>query len=84
MKAYIRRHLKKLEKRKGGGNNMSLTDIIIKIAGVVLAVVGVLLLLSIVGLGFGVSLQPWILALVVGFAFLAVGIFILRGGQLSL
>jgi len=63
---------------------MSLSNTIIKVIGIILAIVGLLLILSIVGLGFGVSLQPWFLALIVGVVFLGAGIYIIRGGNFTL
>lgn len=57
----------------------------IKFIGLVLAVVGFLLLLSAVGVNaFGVGLSPIWLALLLGFLFLGVGIYIIRGGNISL
>jgi hypothetical protein len=64
---------------------MSLSEIVIKLIGIVLAIVGFALLLSLVGVSFlGVHLAPWYLALVVGILFLAAGIYIIRGGNVSL
>jgi lipopolysaccharide export LptBFGC system permease protein LptF len=64
---------------------MSITDIIVKILGVILAIVGFALLLSCVGLDFlGVAVAPIWLALVLGFVFLAVGIYIVKGGTFTI
>lgn len=64
---------------------MSLSEIIIKIIGIILAVVGLALVLSLVGINFlGVTLAPWWLALIVGVIFLGAGIYIIRGGNISL
>lgn len=63
---------------------MSLSEIVIKIIGLVLAVVGFALILSAVGLVLlGVSLAfPW--NILVGVLFLAGGIYIIRGGTINL
>lgn len=64
---------------------MSLSEIVIKIIGIVLALVGFALLLSIVGLNlFGIGLSPVWLAILVGVCFLGAGIYIIRGGTISL
>jgi hypothetical protein len=62
---------------------MSLSEIIVKIIGIVLAIVGLLLLLSLVGLGFGVTLSPWWLCLLAGVVFMGAGIYIIRGGNFT-
>lgn len=63
---------------------MSLSEIVIKLIGLVLAAVGFALILSAVGLALlGVSLPfPW--SIIVGVIFLAGGIYIIRGGNISL
>lgn len=63
---------------------MSLSEIIIKLIGVILAVVGFALLLSTVGLNIlGIGLSPVWLSILVGFIFLGIGIYIVRGGNIS-
>jgi hypothetical protein len=63
---------------------MSLSEIIVKLIGLALAIVGFALLLSLVGLNvLGVSvLNPWVAA-VLGVVFLGAGIYIIRGGTVS-
>ena len=65
---------------------MKLSEIVIKIIGIVLAVVGLALILSAVGVGFlGIAaLSPWWLAILVGVILLGAGIWIIRGGNVSL
>lgn len=65
---------------------MSLSEIVVKLIGIVLALVGVALLLSLVGIAiFGVSLgAPWFVTVIVGVLFLGGGIYIIRGGTVSL
>ena len=64
---------------------MSLGVIIIKIIGIVLALVGFALILSVVGLNiFGISLSPWWAAVLVGVILLGAGIVIYRGGNVGL
>lgn len=64
---------------------MSLSEIIVKCIGLVLAIVGLALLLSVVGISFlGVGLSPVWLAVIVGVVFLGAGIYIIRGGNISL
>lgn len=64
---------------------MSISDLIIKVIGVVLAIVGFALLMSTVGIGvFGIGLSPVWLAILVGLLFLAVGIWLVRGGAITL
>lgn len=63
---------------------MSLSDIVVKIIGVILAVVGLALVLSAVGVNFlGVALNPPLLAVVVGALLIGAGIFIIRGGNIT-
>jgi hypothetical protein len=65
---------------------MSLSEIIIKIIGIILAFVGIALLLAAVGLTFlfGVGLGAWYWNVLVGVIFLGAGIYIIRGGNISL
>jgi len=63
---------------------MSVSEIIIRIIGVALAIVGFALLLSVVGLNIlGIGLSPVWLAILVGILFLGAGIYIVRGGTIS-
>ncbi len=65
--------------------NISLSEIIIKVIGIILAIVGLALLLSVVNLNIlGIALQPFWLALLVGVVFLGAGIYIIRGGNFTL
>jgi hypothetical protein len=62
---------------------MSISEIVIKVLGVLLAVVGVLLLLSLAGvslLGVG-AINPWV-AGILGLAFVGLGIWLIRGGTI--
>ena len=64
---------------------MSLTNMLVKLIGIVLALVGLALLLSIVGINlFGIHLPGILFALVVGVLFLGAGIYIVRGGNFTL
>ena len=64
---------------------MSLSETIVKIIGIVLAVVGLALLLSSVGVSlFGIGLSPVWPAILVGIIFLGAGIYIIRGGNFTL
>lgn len=64
---------------------MSITEILIKVVGVVLALVGLGLVLSAVGVSFLVSpLSPGWVSIVVGLILLAIGIYIVRGGRITL
>ena len=64
---------------------MSLTEMVVKLLGIILAVVGFALLLSVVGIDvFGVHVANIFLALVLGVAFLGAGIYIVRGGTVTL
>lgn len=57
----------------------------IKLIGLVLAIVGFALLLSVVGVSIlGIGVDSVILAIILGVAFLGVGIYIVRGGNISL
>lgn len=58
---------------------------VVKFIGLVLAVVGVGLILAAVGVNFlGVGLAPVWLEVVVGFVLLGAGIYIIRGGTVTL
>lgn len=64
---------------------MSLSDIVVKVIGVILAVVGLALVLSAVGvnlLGVSSSLDP-LLSLIIGALLIGAGIFIVRGGNIT-
>ena len=64
---------------------MKLSEIVIKIIGIALAIVGFALLLSAVGLNIlGIALAPVWVAILVGVIFLGAGIYIIRGGTISL
>jgi hypothetical protein len=64
---------------------MSLSEIIIKLIGLALAIVGFCLILTLVHISlFGVALDPEWLAVVVGVVMLGAGIWIIRGGSVSL
>ena len=64
---------------------MSLSNILVKIIGMVLALVGLALLLSAVGVNFlGIALAPWYAAVLVGVLFLGAGIYLIRGGNITL
>ena len=64
---------------------MSLSEIVVKVIGVILALVGLALILSAVGvnlLGVTLGLHP-ILVVVVGALLLGAGIYIIRGGTIT-
>ena len=64
---------------------MSLSETVVKLIGLVLAIVGLALLLSTVGLNFlGIALSPVWVAIIVGVLFLGAGIYIIKGGNISL
>lgn len=64
---------------------MSLSEVIVKVIGIVLALVGLSLTLSAVGVSFlGVALAPWWLAVLVGVLLLGAGIYVIRGGNITL
>lgn len=68
-----------------GGDFMSLSEILIKLGGLVLALVGFALILSAVGINvMGVSLPNIFASIVVGVLFLGAGIYIVRGGNITL
>lgn len=65
---------------------MSLSDLLIKVLGIILAVVGLILVLSAVGiqiLGGAGGLEPAWLGILVGLLFIGIGIWIIRGGNLT-
>jgi hypothetical protein len=63
---------------------MSLSEMLIKILGIVLAFVGVLLILSAVGVTTFAAIEPAWLAVLVGLLLIGVGIWIIRGGNITL
>lgn len=64
---------------------MQLSEVWIKVIGIILSIVGLGLLLAIVGVPlFGLGLGHWALNLVVGVVLLGAGIYIIRGGTISL
>jgi hypothetical protein len=64
---------------------MSLSEILIKVGGIVLFVVGLCLILSAVGVNFlGIGLSPVWLSVLVGVILLGAGIYIIRGGNFTL
>lgn len=66
---------------------MSLSDVIVKLIGLVLAVVGLALLLALVGVNFiGVNPTTFspIVEVILGVCFLGAGIYIIRGGNVSI
>ena len=65
---------------------MSLSEIIIKIVGIILVVVGLGVLLAAVGINFiGTGIvAPWYVDVIVGVLFMGAGIWIIRGGSISL
>lgn len=63
----------------------SLSEILIKVIGIVLAIVGVALLLSVVGINvFGIGFSPVWAEFLIGVVFLGTGIVIIRGGNITL
>lgn len=64
---------------------MSLSEVLIKIVGIIFIVVGAGLLLSAVGINFiGANIGVWWINLIAGVLFLAAGIWLVRGGTVSL
>jgi len=63
---------------------MKLSEIIVKVIGIILAIVGLLLILSAVGIATGVGIAPWFVGIIVGVVFLGAGIWIIRGGSVGL
>lgn len=63
---------------------MSLSELLIKGMGVAFAVIGFLLLISLVGLNFLPGHPPLLVALILGFLFMGIGIYLIRGGTINL
>ena len=64
---------------------MSLSEVLIKIIGIVFIIIGFALILAAIGIPFlGVGLPAWYWDVLVGVLFLALGIYICRGGSVSL
>ena len=64
---------------------MSVSEILVKLIGLILAIVGLSLLLSAVGIhALGASVSPLWLELLLGVVFLAAGVYIVRGGNIVL
>lgn len=64
---------------------MKLSEIVIKIIGIVLAIVGFCLLLSVAGISlFGIGTSSDILSIVLGLIVLGGGIVIVRGGNITI
>jgi len=64
---------------------MNISEIVIKVIGIILAVVGVCLLLSIIGINiFGIRINSILLSAIFGVLFLGAGIYIIRGGNIRL
>ena len=64
---------------------MSLSEALVKFIGMVLALVGFALLLAIVGVHIlGIGFEPVWAEAIVGVLFLAAGIYIIRGGTITL
>lgn len=64
---------------------MSLSEVVIKIAGIALVVFGIALVASVLGVPIlGVALQPAWVAFVIGLLLIGVGIYVIRGGSIHL
>lgn len=64
---------------------MSLGEIVIKIVGIILVIVGLALILSVVGVNiFGIGATNIWVAIIFGVVFIGAGIWIIRGGTISL
>jgi len=65
---------------------VSVSEIVIKVIGIILAIVGLGLILSVLGLNvIGVHLAtPWPIEILVGLVVLGVGVYIVRGGSIGL
>lgn len=64
---------------------MSLAEILIRIIGIILAIVGLALILAAVGINFlGVTTSNIWIDILVGVIFLGAGIWIIRGGTITL
>ena len=62
---------------------MSVSKIIIVVVGVILAIVGLGLILTSVGVPILAALNPWWLGILVGLLLLGAGIYIVRGGSIT-
>lgn len=62
---------------------MSLSEIVVKLIGLALALVGFALLLTTVGINLGVSVPNIWWALILGVVLLGAGIYIIRGGTVT-
>jgi len=64
---------------------MSITEILVRVLGAILALVGLGLVLGALGVAFLVTaLSPGWLSILVGLILIAIGVHIIRGGGLSL
>ena len=64
---------------------MAVSEMLVKLIGLILAIVGLSLLLSAVGIhALGTSISPLWLELLLGVVFLGAGVWIVRGGNLTL
>ncbi len=64
---------------------MKVSEWIVILGGIILFVVGIGLVLSVVGINWiGAHLEPFWLAILVGIAFIAGGVVLIRGGNISL
>lgn len=67
------------------GDYMSLSEILIKIGGIIFFIVGIALLLATVGISLlNISLGVWWLNIIAGVLFTAAGIYLIRGGSINL
>ena len=86
VKSYYR-HSKKLYKqmRKHGRDvkNMNITELVVKGLGLLLVIVGVIALISMLFPLFGIAVVWWV-ALIAGLIFIAVGLVLIRGGNITL
>lgn len=63
---------------------MSITSIAVKLIGLVLAIIGLGVLLAAIGINFiGTTLPVWWIDVIVGVIFLGAGIYIIRGGNVT-
>jgi hypothetical protein len=63
---------------------LSVSGMIVKGIGVILAIVGLALLLAAVGLQFmGVHVEPVLLELILGLCFLGLGVWLIGGGKIT-
>lgn len=64
---------------------MSLSEILIKVIGIVFIIIGFALILAAIGISLlGVGLGAWYWNVLVGVIFFAAGIYLVRGGSVSL